>query len=52
MGVVSAALRFAGFQFSNESWLHQSGSEWLALLMYVLLILYFIWDSLRIKENK
>lgn len=52
MGVVSAALRFAGIQFSNESWLHQSGSEWLALLMYVLLILYFIWDSLRIKENK
>ncbi|HQF12125.1 MAG TPA: OPT/YSL family transporter, partial [Paludibacteraceae bacterium] len=52
MGVVSAALRFGGIQLTNESWLQQPGSEWLALFMYVLLILYFVWDSMRIKDNK
>lgn len=48
MGVVSACMRFAGFEytctFSDE--LTQS----LGLFMYIALIAYFIWDSMRAKK--
>ena len=44
MGVVSAALRFGGISFDYPA------SEWLSLLMYVLLIIYMIKASRRIKK--
>ena len=47
MGVVSAVLKYAGADWYT-AW---SGSEWLALVMYVAIIAYFCWDSLRAKEE-
>lgn len=49
MGVVSAAMRFGGINLFNEAWLNNVLSEVLALVAYVLLILYFIKSSLRTK---
>jgi len=42
MGVLSALLRFAGFNPINESWLANPLSELLSLVAYILLIVYFI----------
>lgn len=42
MGVVSAILRFANFNFVNEAWIQNSLSEVMALGAYALLIVYFI----------
>lgn len=47
MGVVSAVLKYAGADW-YRSW---SGAEWLAVVMYVVIIGYFIWDSLRAKKE-
>lgn len=47
MGVISAVLKYAGADW-YATW---SGAEWLAIVMYVVIIGYFIWDSLRAKEE-
>ena len=47
MGVISAVLKYAGADW-YATW---SGAEWLAGVMYVVIIGYFIWDSLRAKEE-
>lgn len=47
MGVISAVLKYAGTDW-YATW---SGAEWLAIVMYVVIIGYFIWDSLRAKEE-
>ncbi|MCC8145330.1 MAG: oligopeptide transporter, OPT family [Bacteroidales bacterium] len=51
MGVVSVALKFAGLELVNEGWLEKVGSQWVAVLVYVLLIGYLIWDSMRAKKE-
>ena len=47
MGVISAVLKYAGADW-YANW---SGAECLAVVMYVVIIGYFIWDSLREKEE-
>ena len=47
MGVISAVLKYAGADW-YATW---SGAEWLAVVMYVVIIGCFIWDSLRAKEE-
>lgn len=47
MGVVSAILKYAGADWYT-TW---SGAEWLSIVMYIVIIGYFIWDSLRAKES-
>lgn len=47
MGVISAVLKYAGAEWFIE-W---SGAEVLAVVMYIVIIAYFIWDSLRAKEE-
>ena len=42
MGVVSALLRFGGFNPVSESWLANPLSEVCALLAYIILIIYFV----------
>ena len=42
MGVVSALLRFGGFNPISESWLANPLSEICSLVAYILLIAYFI----------
>lgn len=47
MGVVSAALRFAGCDFVCMEWLSSTWAETLSLVAYILLIIYFIKASKR-----
>ncbi len=50
MGVVSAALRFGGIDWTLTSWAESKGAEMLSLLMYALLIGYFIYSVLKKKK--
>lgn len=52
MGVVSALLRFSGINLINENWLESTPAQFLALAMYVVLIVYLAWDSMRVKQEK
>lgn len=45
MGVVSALLRFGGFNPVDEAWLANPLSEVCSLVAYILLIAYFIWAT-------
>ena len=51
MGVVSALLRFSGYNPINEEWLANHLSEVLSLVAYVLLIAYFIHATKPEKEE-
>ena len=51
MGVVSAVLRFGGVNLLNTEWMESNGGELLALGMYLLIIFYLAWDSLRAKRE-
>lgn len=51
MGVVSAAIRFAGYNFVNENWLKNNLSEVLAVVMYGLLITYLGYSSMQAKKE-
>jgi len=51
MGVVSAVLRFGGINLLNTEWMESNGGELLALGMYLLIIFYLAWDSLRAKKE-
>ncbi len=51
MGVVSALLRFVGFNPINEAWLANPLSELLSILAYLLLILYVTVASLKAKVS-
>ena len=50
MGVVSAALKFAGINWYQNLWAETSGAAWLGLGMYILIISYFIWSVLKSKK--
>ena len=52
MGVVSAMLRYFGFDWFAEGWNGTTGAEVLGLVMYAALIGYFIWDSKRAKVGE
>ncbi len=45
MGVVSALLRFGGFNPVDEAWLANPLSEVCSLVAYILLIGYFVWTT-------
>jgi len=51
MGVVSAALRFAGFNLVNETWQQSNFAEIIAVVMYILLIAYLAYSSLKAKKE-
>ena len=52
MGVVSAALRFAGMDlFMSEAWTESHWAEWLSLIMYVALIWYFVRSVMKRRNN-
>lgn len=52
MGVISAILRYSGFNWVNEEWFESNSAELLALIMFLLICAYMIWDSLRAKKEK
>ena len=51
MGVVSALLRFVGFNPINEAWLANPLSELCSLIAYALLILYVVKASMKAKVS-
>lgn len=51
MGVVSAALRFCGWDFMLYSWTSNAWSEIISLIMYAALIVYFIKMSVIKPKN-
>ena len=50
-GVFGAFLKFAGFDLMNTAWSETNGAEILGIVMFVLLVSYLIWDSMRAKEE-
>ncbi|MBR4303171.1 MAG: oligopeptide transporter, OPT family [Bacteroidaceae bacterium] len=51
MGVVSAALKFAGLDLYMSGWNATSAAEWLSIVMYAVLIIYFIMSVMKKKNN-
>ena len=49
MGVVSAILRFGGYNMVSDAWMANPMSEVCALVAYALLIVYFVWAT---KQKK
>ena len=52
MGVVSAAMRFAGINLVDIKWMESNSAGVLAIVMYILLIAYLTISSLKAKEEK
>jgi putative OPT family oligopeptide transporter len=50
MGVVSAALKFAGLDLYMSDWNATSAAEWLSIVMYAALIIYFVMSVLKKKK--
>ena len=50
MGVVSAALKFAGLDLYMSGWNATSAAEWLSIVMYAVLIIYFVMSVLKKKK--
>ncbi|MBZ0242151.1 MAG: OPT/YSL family transporter, partial [Bacteroidales bacterium] len=48
-GVFGAMMKFVGFDFFNAAWHTTSYAETLAIAMFLALVVYTIWDSLRAK---
>lgn len=52
MGVVSASMRFGGIYLVNEEWMNSNGAELLSLVMYIVIIAYLGYSSLKaVKEE-
>ena len=51
MGVVSAILKFANVDWYLGDWVASKGAEWTGLVMYVAIIAYFAWHSLKAKNE-
>lgn len=52
MGVVSAFLRFEGFNWVNLEWSESHSAELIAIVMFALLCVYMIWDAMRAKTEE
>lgn len=52
MGVVSAILRFGGFNWVNEHWMESNSGIVLGLVMLIVLSIYTYWDSMRAQKEE
>lgn len=52
MGVVSAVLKFANVDWYLADWAASKGAEWTGVAMYVAIIAYFAWHSLKAKKEE
>jgi len=50
MGVVSAVLRFAGINIVNSQWQASTGAEIIAVVAYIAIIVYLIFDCLKARK--
>ncbi len=51
MGVVSAVLKFVGVEWFMADWAAAKSAEWLGLVMYIALIAYMAWHTMRAKKE-
>ncbi len=51
MGVVSAILKFANVDWFLADWAASKGAEWTGGAMYVAIIAYFAWHTLKAKKE-
>jgi len=51
MGVLSAILRYLGFNWVNTEWFESHSAEMLGLVMFLLISIYMIWDTLKAKKE-
>ena len=51
MGVFSAILRYLGYNWVNTEWFESHAAEMLGLVMFLLISLYMIWDTLKAKKE-
>ena len=52
MGVISAMLRYFGFNWHMDQWAESHAAELVAIAMFALLCGYMIWDALRAKKEE
>lgn len=52
MGVVSAVLKFAGVDWFLSGWAVSNAAEWVGLAMYLVLIGYMGWHTIKAKSEK
>ncbi|MFI3285482.1 MAG: oligopeptide transporter, OPT family [Rikenellaceae bacterium] len=52
MGVVSAVIKFAGADLSLGAWMESNGSQILALVMYIAVIIYFTIHTMMAKKEE
>jgi putative OPT family oligopeptide transporter len=51
MGVLSALLQYFNFKWRLDAWDESHPAELLSIVMYMVLCVYMIWDSLRAKKE-
>lgn len=52
MGVVSAVLKFAGVDWFLSGWAASNAAEWVGLAMYLVLIGYMGWHTIKAKSER
>ncbi|MBU0474066.1 MAG: oligopeptide transporter, OPT family [Bacteroidetes bacterium] len=52
LGVISAVLRRFDFNWVNPEWFESHSAEILGLVMFIGIIVYMIWDSLRAEKEE
>jgi putative OPT family oligopeptide transporter len=52
MGVISAILRWQGFNWVNPEWAESNSAELLGIVMFAVICVYMIWDALRGKVEE
>jgi putative OPT family oligopeptide transporter len=50
-GVLSAILRYMGYNWVNTEWQESHSAELVALIMFCLISFYMIWDSMKAKKE-
>ncbi len=51
MGVVSVIIRSTGANWVMSEWVESHAAELVSIVMFMVICVYMIWDSLRAKEN-
>ncbi|MGQ9799521.1 MAG: OPT family oligopeptide transporter [Ignavibacterium sp.] len=52
MGVISAFLRYLGYNWVDAEWAESHSAELLGIVMFAVICFYMIWDSLRGKSEE
>lgn len=52
MGVISAFLRYLGYNWVDAEWAESHSAELLGIVMFAVICFYMIWDSLRGKAEE